>query len=396
MMWNGRRYTAWIGVVALVWFSAVVVWMPITQAQYDSNQATTTLDISICGDGLLNPGEVCDDGAANNDGGYATSTATRHCIATCNGFGPYCGDDILQTFFGEECDDGNNTAGDLCDALCQNETPPTTVEGGTGGSSGGGGGGSSGGDNPEGTDDGEFDIDADTEVEIRGVAYPNATVNILVDGEIEEVVEADSRGVFEKDFLNVLTPGATTLGFWALDGADRRSITFSTTFEVVQSAVTTVSGIFIPPTIEVNPTQLSLGQTLSVRGEAPPNQTLITTIDNGDVTATTSSATTGEWLVSIPTGTLANESFHGAKARYEDPDNSSDESGFSQIVNFYIGVRDVGDIISPDINVDGRVDLIDFSILLFNWGTSATIADFNQDGTVDLADFSIMLFEWTG
>lgn len=50
-----------------------------------------------------------------------------------------------------------------------------------------------------------------------------------------------------------------------------------------------------------------------------------------------------------------------------------------------------------DINRDGRVDLVDFSILLYNWGMPKNPqADFNEDGVVDLVDFSIMLYHWTG
>lgn len=50
-----------------------------------------------------------------------------------------------------------------------------------------------------------------------------------------------------------------------------------------------------------------------------------------------------------------------------------------------------------DLNFDGKVDLVDFSILLFNWGIPKNpIADINNDGKVDLVDFSIMLYWWTG
>jgi hypothetical protein len=49
-----------------------------------------------------------------------------------------------------------------------------------------------------------------------------------------------------------------------------------------------------------------------------------------------------------------------------------------------------------DINGDGKVNLVDFSIMLSVWGTNAPNADFNTDGTVNLADFSILLFDWTG
>jgi hypothetical protein len=50
-----------------------------------------------------------------------------------------------------------------------------------------------------------------------------------------------------------------------------------------------------------------------------------------------------------------------------------------------------------DLNNDNRVDLVDFSILLFNWGVPEdSIADLNKDGKVDLVDFSILLYWWTG
>ena len=72
------------------------------------------------------------------------------------------------------------------------------------------------------------------------------------------------------------------------------------------------------------------------------------------------------------------------------------KSGYSRAVNFYIGARDVEGPISADLNKDGRVNLADFSILLFHWNTDHGIADLNQDGRVSLTDFSIMLFQWTG
>lgn len=49
-----------------------------------------------------------------------------------------------------------------------------------------------------------------------------------------------------------------------------------------------------------------------------------------------------------------------------------------------------------DLNGDGKVNLVDFSILLSKWDTADTRADINADGKVNLADFSIMLFDWTG
>jgi len=60
-----------------------------------------------CGDGLLDPGESCDDGDANAD-------APDACRTTC--LAPRCGDGIVDD--GEDCDDGNLASGDGCDPAC--------------------------------------------------------------------------------------------------------------------------------------------------------------------------------------------------------------------------------------------------------------------------------------
>lgn len=47
-----------------------------------------------------------------------------------------------------------------------------------------------------------------------------------------------------------------------------------------------------------------------------------------------------------------------------------------------------------DINGDGCVNVLDFSILLSKWGTNDTGADLNKDGTVNIVDFSVLLSKW--
>jgi cysteine-rich repeat protein len=64
---------------------------------------------SICGNGVVDRGEACDDG--NNFSGDG-------CNATCSS-DERCGNGITDQ--GESCDDGNNRPGDGCDALCQVE-----------------------------------------------------------------------------------------------------------------------------------------------------------------------------------------------------------------------------------------------------------------------------------
>jgi polysaccharide biosynthesis protein PslG len=49
---------------------------------------------------------------------------------------------------------------------------------------------------------------------------------------------------------------------------------------------------------------------------------------------------------------------------------------------------------SADLNSDGKVDIIDMSMLLSNWGKADATSDLNIDGTVNILDLSILLSRW--
>jgi cysteine-rich repeat protein len=63
------------------------------------------VDVTRCGNGTIDPGEQCDDGNTTNGDG---------CDANCTLTG--CGNAVGSA--GEECDDGNRVSGDGCDADC--------------------------------------------------------------------------------------------------------------------------------------------------------------------------------------------------------------------------------------------------------------------------------------
>jgi cysteine-rich repeat protein len=223
----------------------------------------THLAVRICGNAVTDFGEICDNGTINNIGGYASSTASRTCNADCNSFGPYCGDGVLQVRFSEQCDDGNNTAGDLCDASCQEEIPVQPRATGA---------------PPRGSvpqqplPPGTIPSELLTKVVLQGKAYPNAIVNILLDGKAFNTVQTDSNADFLFTTTNI-TPGTASFSFNAKDRYGTESITTTDVFNVVQSAVTTVANIFLPPTIAAKPDRMRMGLLKAIRLQAHSRQT---------------------------------------------------------------------------------------------------------------------------
>lgn len=69
----------------------------------------TLEDLLSCGDGKRGPGEICDDGNVMDGDG---------CSATCQSEG-VCGDGTQDP--GEQCDDGNASSGDGCSNKCLSE-----------------------------------------------------------------------------------------------------------------------------------------------------------------------------------------------------------------------------------------------------------------------------------
>lgn len=342
--------------------------------------ATTTVNLSICGNMIVDDGEECD--VIGETGAYSTTIIGRQCDVDCE-FGPYCGDAILQTTHAEECDDGNNDDGDFCSAECTVEPAGS----GGGGTSGGGSGGSGGSTTDLG----------DTQISITGRGFPGQTVHVILDAREVGTVRADGTGRF--DFATDASPGTVSMGFWSLDANRNRSITYNTTFDVTQGAITNVNSVLIPPTLVADKTTINPGDTIIFSGQTIPNTKVEVHIDASAKILTTTSGQNGQWTVAyVTTGLSAKE--HTARARFILGSGTlTTESSFSTTLQLFVGVE--GKAATPsDLNRDGGINLIDFSILIFWWGTpggnSDPKADISGNGKVGLEDFSILLFNWTG
>ena len=79
---------------------------------------------TVCGDGLIQGDEVCDDGSNNAD----AWSMSRHCNATCTGWAGYCGDGTKQAE--EFCDQGSGSNSNayaggvaVCNVSCDGYAP---------------------------------------------------------------------------------------------------------------------------------------------------------------------------------------------------------------------------------------------------------------------------------
>ena len=351
---------------------------PHTSLPYVSGRLGCTLDCTAystsscwtCGDGSKEgPSEECDGsdfggGSSCVDFGY--TSGNLHCAPGCRLDLSECV--VVGT---QEPKDG--------------ETPTT-----------GGGGGSSGSTN--GFLPGQKIEPDKTIVIIKGKSYPNSDVRVLIDGKVVGIVKADTLGDFRFQDEDI-TPGISTFGLWTEDARGLKSTLLTLTFRVASKSVTTISNIYLSPTIDVDKKKVNKGEKIKIFGKSSPDVGIQVHVNSPvERISSTTSDGAGEWSMLFDTQALE-EDFHTARAIIRLKSTAGIiESNFSRSVSFYVGLGlpEDGKCGIADLNCDGSVNLVDFSILLYNWNTKDTKADINKDGKVGLPDFSIMMFYWTG
>lgn len=226
----------------------------------------------------------------------------------------------------------------------------------------------------------------------KGMAYPDAFLTILKNDRVAATFKAKSSGLFEKK-LTGIREGTYTFGIWAEDTEGRESVTQSFTVTLIRGTITTISRIFIPPTIELFPSEVGKGETLNIFGQVFPESQVDIFISPGEIVKETIASPEGKWSFKLDTGFLEEGEYKvRAKAFLEE----GEQSPFSQTLSFLISPPKCQ---GADLNFDGEVNIIDFSILLYFWHSTSPeniCVDINQDGIVDLVDFSITMYYWTG
>lgn len=252
----------------------------------------------------------------------------------------------------------------------------------------------------------------DTTVIFSGVAFPSSEVRLEQDGELAALVTTNAASEFETSLI--VDPGSYTFSIQATDPNGVSGRVSSFTLYLSEGSTTTISGIFLSPTITVDKTSVEANttQTITIDGTTYPNSEINLTLESPGVGAGAGTITTriavytidadsnGNWEQTF----VANELDVGtyeARAQATHPVTLA-VSELSNTISFDVveGEPDeCAGAVLGDLNCDGFVNLVDFSIFLFFWNSTNPAnprADINTDGIVDVTDFSIMLFYWTG
>jgi len=224
---------------------------------------------------------------------------------------------------------------------------------------------------------------------IIGYSSPNSLVFFLENGSVLGTQVASSGSVFDKT-LSGLDPGIHFLSIYSTDSGARNTLTITFGISVVSGSTTIASGIILPPTVSLANSEVKRPAQLTASGSAKSNASVQVFISGSGDSKTINQSTdaNGNWSVNV------NPKLHiGSKQTYALAlDGLGGQSEFSSISNYNV-------LLSADLNVDNLVNLTDFSILMYNYGTSNppnVIADINDNGPVDLVDFSVMMYYWNG
>ena len=321
-----------------------------------ADSVNISVTVTICGNDIKESGEVCDgsdlDGQACSTQGFDSGTLT--CDVSCTAF---------------------NTS------QCQNDE---------GGGGGGGGGGTYTPPAP-----------VEASVTFSGRAYPLSEVFILKDAQIVATTIADQDANFLTTLSN-LAFGNYTFSLYSEDINGRRSSLFTFSIYVSSGAQISIGNIFISPSIDVDKSQVKQGDNIVIFGQTTP-EAEVTILVYSEVPhfASISSDEDGVYLHNFNT-TVLEKGDHITKSKTH---INGEVSNYSEVISFAVGdvnvFREVGDdglSAKSDVNKDGRINLIDFSIFAYWYGKASppTHVDLNDDNIVNLVDFSIMAFYWTG
>lgn len=232
-------------------------------------------------------------------------------------------------------------------------------------------------------------------VHFSGQAYPGSKIELLTKKEktgtfVSEPIEKFTT-LEDGTFEIILEDLSSTKFFFALraedkDGRKTGILAFDVDLRWEDKLV--VQDIFFPPTVGFENTVVTKNQDIRIMGYAAPNNKIEVKIDDimkGD----TQSDETGYWTLAMSALEL---DFGEHYVRTRQINQSGRESNFSFPQAFKVSPLEMS---RSDFNSDNKVNITDWSIFLFRWGSEdeslKSKIDMNNDGNINIRDFSIFL-----
>ncbi len=238
-------------------------------------------------------------------------------------------------------------------------------------------------------------------VTLSGRAYPGSAVTILKDAVVAAKTRVGEDAIFSIT-VGSLQSGAYLFSVYATDSNGNRSSTVTIPVSVTAGVNANASGIFLAPTISVDKTEVKWGDPIRVFGRtAPKNTVTISVHSNKELFFQTPSDKNGVYSYSFLTMPLT----FGEHTVNVGASGNGEVSRMSSSLAFTVGTKNVKNTIHPvntsshnDLNDDGKVNIVDFSIEAFWYKkpNPPVAYDLNGDGIINIVDFSIMASNWTG
>ncbi len=233
---------------------------------------------------------------------------------------------------------------------------------------------------------------------LSGRTGPGQTVTFLNGSQFAGTTVSDSNGNFQKNITG-LTGGQYTFSVYGTDSSGRRTSLYSVPVTVPGGSTVSVGNIILSPTLSASASEIKKGESIVFSGQTVPSATVEFTITPGLPSFTVTSGADGKFSYSLNTTNIALGSYVARTIVRVSQELFSNQS-FP--LPFIVGNKTVAppsqSIACGDFNSDNRVNLIDFSILVywFNKQNPPAKVDCNSDNVVDLIDFSILMYYWTG
>lgn len=236
-----------------------------------------------------------------------------------------------------------------------------------------------------------------TTINFSGKAYPNRLVTLLKGAQIIATTYAGSNANFEISYTG-LSSGTHQFSLYSEDYLGTTSNIISFPISISQGVIITVSGIFIPPTIDVDLSQVKKGDNITILGQSKPQAEISIVVNSPqEFFVQTTADDDGLYSSTFDSSLLEfGQHFTKSKSIYQ-----QEISGYSKSVSFLVSQQSIpkqGGISQGDVNSDNKVDLVDFSILAYWYNRSEPPenTDLNDDNLINLIDFSILAYYWTG